>query len=138
MFFALAGVELARYLALTIASGPYTSSSLVAPHVLRLIAAPNALFAVAFFFLGRNATRYEAYRPLLVVGKLMTIFSGALAVPGLLGFSLDASTSGSNTIPLLGVIVWDAIALAVLLFSGRKPSEPKITVALEPERVEID
>lgn len=125
LYFICAGLELARYFALVYAAGPFTAASPSAPQLFRLLAAPNAVFAVAFFFLGLDRARYAAYRPLMLVGKSVALFSGAIALPRLLGFGGSPDPAGASTFAVIGVAAWDAVSVALLAFDRRSPgAEP--------------
>jgi len=137
-YFACAGLELARYFALVYAAGSFAAATPSAPQVLRIVAAPNALFAVAFLFLGIDAERYAAYRPLLAVGKAVALFSGIIALPRLLGLGGDTSSTASITYTVVGVAVWDAAASALLVFPRKTRAVTPAPAATEPERVELD
>ncbi|PKL07399.1 MAG: hypothetical protein CVV51_14320 [Spirochaetae bacterium HGW-Spirochaetae-7] len=143
LYFICAGLELARYFALVQASGSFAAASLSTPQVLRLVAAPNALFAVAFFFLGFDGNRYESYHPLLIVGKLVALFSGIIALPRLFGLGGNPEPAIAATFAILGVTLWDAASVVILAFKRR--STPDGTARPdgqpapgEPELVELD
>jgi hypothetical protein len=124
LFFACAGLELARYFTLIGAVRPLLTTSI--PQLIRLLAAPNLLFAVAFFFLGIDAKAYSAYRPLLLVGKALALFSGAISLPGLLGASLDPSSGMTGMFMIVGILVWDAVSATLLAFLLLKPQAEAI------------
>jgi len=144
LYFICAGIELARYFSLVQAAGSFAAASPSAPQVLRLVASPNALFAVAFFFLGFDGDRYDSYRPLLIVGKLVVLFSGIMALPRLFGLGGSPEPSMAATFTILGIAVWDAASVAILWFKrrptpagGAAPAEGQ-PAASEPELVELD
>jgi len=144
LYFICAGLELARYFSLVQAAGYFAAATPSAPQVLRLVASPNALFAVAFFFLGFNGDRYDSYRPLLIVGKLVVLFSGVMALPRLFGLGGSPEPSMTATFTILGVAVWDAVSVAILWFKRRptpaggvKSADGQPTAG-EPELVELD
>jgi len=138
-YFACAGLELARYFALVYAAKPFTAGWPMAPTVLRIVAVPNLVFAAAFFFLGLDTETYSAYRPLILLGKAISVFSSALALPKLLNFGGDDPT-GSVSYAILAMAAWDLIAIGLLAFPGKRGGAPAIAAApdAEPERVEMD
>ena len=137
LFFALAGLELARYLLLAFAAQPFAAALPAAQQMLRLVAAPNLLFAVGFFFIGIDARRYGGYRPLLVVGKAVSLFSALIALPRLFGGdSVSGYALARAVVPAIALL--DASVIAVLLAwhpekpAAAEPAQP------EPERIEVD
>lgn len=135
-YFAFAGLELARYFVLVNAVGFFATATPSASQALRIVAAPNTLFAIAFLFLGLDSKRYEAYKPLLAVGKLAALFSGIIALPRLLGAAAPASPYA--TYSLLGVAVWDAVSATLLAFPDKSSQGEPTPPSPEPERVELD
>lgn len=142
-YFACASLEFARYFVLVYAVGSFAAASPSASQLLRVATAPNALFAVAFLFLGLNPDKYAVYRPLLLLGKATALFSGIIALPRLLGLGSGAVTPTNAAYAMVGVVAWDAVSSAVLAFARGSPrsgpasgdSEPE---PAEPESVEID
>ena len=135
-YFVLACLELVRYFVLVLAAGNFVTTIPSTSQVLRIISAPNALFAIALLFLGIDSVRYEVYKPLLVVGKLAALFSGIIAIPRLL--APTASTSAFVAYSILGIAVWDAVTAAMLAFTGKRGREQPALSSPEPERVELD
>jgi len=135
-YFAFAGLELARYFVLVNAVGYFAATTPSASHALRIVSAPNVLPAIAFLFLGLDVKRYEVYKPLLIVGKLATIFSGSIALPGL--FGNGASYSPFTTFSILGVVVWDALSAALLALPVKAHQDEPAPSSPEPERVELN
>ncbi|HUW69695.1 MAG TPA: hypothetical protein VMX33_05630 [bacterium] len=137
LFFAFAGLELVRYLTLAFAAQPFAVSLPLAQQMLRLVAAPNLLFAVGFFFMGLDARRYGDYRPLLIVGKAVALFSSLIALPRLFGGDATSSYRLARIV-IPAIALWDATATAVLLL--RHPAtQPAVESAqTEPERIEVD
>jgi len=137
--FAFAGLELARFFILASVAARLASVQPGAPQILRLVAAPNVLFALGFLFLGLDARRYASYRPLLAVGKAVALLSSAIAAPRLI--AAVATTGDLSASMLLGVGAWDAFAGAFLAFgrpaAGSPTDEPR-PASPEPERVELD
>lgn len=137
LFFALAGLELARYLVLAFAAQPFAVPLPLAQQILRLVAAPNLLFAVGFFFIGIDAKRYGGYRPLLVVGKVVALFSGLIALPRLFGGDTVSGYALARAV-VPAIALWDAAIIAVLLVkhpekpTAIEPAQP------EPERIKVD
>ncbi len=136
LYFAFAGLELARYFVLVYTVGYFATATPSASQALRIVASPNILFAIAFIFLGLDSKRYEVYRPLLVVGKLAALFSGIIALPRLLGDSASAGTLATYSI--LGVAVWDAVSAGILAIPDKARNAEPMPAAPEPERVELD
>jgi len=135
-YIAFAGLELARYFVLVSATSHFATTTPSASQALRIVAAPNTLFAIAFLFLGLDSKRYEAYKPLLMVGKLAALFSGIIALPRLLGNSTSSSLAATYSI--LGIAVWDALTAVILALPDKtRPAEPT-SPPPEPERVELD
>lgn len=136
LFFAFAGVELVRYLLLALTAQPFAAALPLAHQMLRLVAAPNLLFAVGFLFMGLDARRYADYRPLLAVGKAVALFSSLLSLPRLFGG--DSPGNGLARFVIPGIALWDAIATAMLLLR-RSATPPAVEPAqTEPERIEVD
>ena len=141
-FITFAGLELARYFALVYAVGSIAGASPSASQLLRVSTAPNALFAVAFLFLGLDRDRYAVYKPLLLLGKGIALFSGGIALPRLLGSGTAAPTNAAYA--MIGVVAWDAVSTAALAFFRGTPPDASIAPAgapsggNEPEPVEID
>jgi len=123
-FFASSGVELARYLLLVGALGALLpSGARDALTLARVLAAPNLLFAAAFYFMGRDPDRYASYRPLALVGKAASLFAAALALPALLGLGRPEYEPKAWPVAVLaGAALWDAASAAVLLFGCPDPS----------------
>ncbi len=135
-YFAFAGLELARYFVLVNAVGYFAMSTPSGSQALRIIAAPNTLFAIAFLFLGLDSKRYAVYKPLLVVGKLAALFSSIIALPRLLGTA--ASSDPVAAYSILGIAAWDAVSSALLALPGRTLQTEPTPSSPEPERVELD
>jgi hypothetical protein len=133
LFFAASAIELLRFIALS-----FVATALGAavagqgdPAVFRYAAAPGLLFAVAFFFLGRDPLHYAPFRLLIVAGKLLSL---AAFLP--LGLSLlPALLPQAAGRDLRGALPWAAILLGADLLSlliaaayGRRekaPEEPR-------------
>ncbi len=108
-------VLLAQDLGLFRASG-------VASRLFRYAAAPQLLFAAGFFFLWLDRERYKAYRPLLILGKIVSL-TALFPVAFLAGDFLMADptlmpSSGSVMFPLVVLILVDLGALAILALTG--------------------
>ncbi|MBU0927654.1 MAG: hypothetical protein KKA67_07885 [Spirochaetes bacterium] len=136
-YFALAGVELARYFAIVYAAGPFIAVLTSGTQVIRLVAAPNVVFAVAFFFLGVDRERYAAYRPLIVVCKAVALFSSVIALPRLFGLG-GSEPSKPAAYAVLAIAAWDAISAAIVLLSREEPPVARGLADGEPERVELE
>ncbi len=135
-YFAFAGLELARYFVLINAVGYFATTTPSASQALRIVAAPNTLSAVAFLFLGLDSKRYEVYKPLLVVGKMVALFSGIIALPKLIG---NASASSLvATYSILGIAIWDAVTAMLLSLPDKARQDEPTLSSPEPERVELD
>jgi hypothetical protein len=138
-FYAFAGFEVLRYFTLAWILGELMTG--FPPQLLRFAVAPNLLLGVAFFFLAMDPARYRVYRPLILVGKAVAVFSALVAAPRLAGI-------GGQTIrislPVLAglilVVVWDVVSALALLFR----EFPVVDVAdntetsTGPEVVEVD
>jgi hypothetical protein len=135
-YFAFAGLELARYFVLVNAVGYFAATTPSASQALRIVSAPNVLPALAFLFLGLDPKRYEAYKPLIIVGKLAALFSGIIALPGLLGGG--AASSPFATYSILGVAVWDAVSATLLALPDKAHQNEPVPSSPEPERVELN
>lgn len=137
---AFSGLELARFFVLANATERFVSAQPGAPQLLRLLAAPNVLFALGFFFLGLDVTRYAPYRTLLAVGKVVSLLSGAIAAPRLV--ASIATSAATPAYAILGIAAWDALTGAYLAFGGAdrraEGSSPAGAAPQEPERVELD
>lgn len=140
LFLAFSGVELARYFALVYAVRVFSEGAPAAGPALRIAAAPNALLAAAFLFLGLDAERYAGYRPLLAVGKALCLFGGLVALPGMLRLGAAGQYESVAAYVLVGIAAWDALSAVTLLVpsAGRGRSEPPAPPSAEPERVEPD
>ncbi len=137
LFFAFAGIELVRYLILAYATQPFAAALPLARQMLRLVAAPNLLFAVGFLFMGFDAKRYIGYRPLLVVGKVVALYSSLIALPRLFGDDATASY-GMARIVIPALVLWDATTVAVLLLKPPLTQPAVEPTRTEPERIEVD
>jgi hypothetical protein len=135
-YFALTGLEFARYFVLVQATGYFVAATPSASQALRIAAAPNTLFVIAFMFLGIDSKRYDVYKPLLVVGKLAALFSGIIALPGLLGTA--AASSPVATYSIFGIVVWDAVSAVLLALPDKARQDQPVPPSPEPERVELD
>jgi len=143
LFLAFSGLELARYFALVHAVRVFCSAAPAAGPALRIAAAPNALFAAAFLFLGLDTERYAGFKPLLVVGKALSLFGGLVALPGMLRLGAAGQSESVAAYLLVGIAAWDALSALPLLVPavdrGRSESvPPPIPPSAEPERVEPD
>lgn len=117
--FAFAGLELARIFALARILAPFASSG-EAGRLFGLAAAPNALFAFGFFFLGLDAARYSAYAPLLLAGKAVSLASAAMLAPAVLSALAEKSPGGLDPWPLMLIAAYDAAAFAFLALRSRR------------------
>lgn len=138
LFFACASLELARYFTLVTVVEPFMTTS--TPQLIRLVAAPNILFAVAFFFLGMDAKAYASYRPLLLVGKAMALFAGGISLPSLFGNALSSSSQKTATIIIAAIVIWDIVSAALIAFLPLKSSAPPQSAAISdgsPDSMEI-
>lgn len=111
VFFAFSGVELARYFlvsrGIAALAGPDAS-----PAVLRFIVSPWLILVAAFFFLGLDRGRYGAFRQLILVGKLVSLFGAALALPAMV------QSLGGLRPPTMGDLLSLGLAMAWDLGSG--------------------
>lgn len=139
IFFIFSVLETARLYVLALALKPFASGA-AAAGLFRLAAAPNAMLAFAFFFLGLDRRRFSAYKPLALVGKLMSVVSGALLIPSILSAFGGQPTSAIQPSFLLPLIAWDALStIALALLKG--PAEdraPELPASPQPEPVETD
>ncbi|HRZ65222.1 MAG TPA: hypothetical protein P5133_09860, partial [Spirochaetia bacterium] len=80
LYLVAAIAELARFLALLLLSADFGAIGEGGgfPRLFRYAAAPQLLFAAAFFFLWLDEARYGPYRPLAAIGKLALL---AAALP---------------------------------------------------------
>jgi hypothetical protein len=138
LFFAFAGLELIRYFVLVNVAGPFSAPSLAASQILRLLAAPNILFAAAFFFLAIDRERYAVYQPLLMLGKAVSVFSAAFAIPGILGKLFSGASTGFTSWAVIPIMGWDLAAALVLLLWTPPGTEHRPPPSPEPELVETE
>lgn len=111
------------------------------PQMMRFAVAPHLCFPVAFIFMAIDYQKYQPYRHLLLIGKMLAIFTAILVLPQLVRLVMAGSWStgpGSMGI-FLAIVIWDAImALLLLLSKDRTPSvQPSATVP-EAETVEVN
>ena len=96
-----------------------------AARLMRYAAAPQLLFPAAFFFLWLDRERYKAYRPLLILGKIVSLaalLSVAVLVGDFLRAEPDMMPNPGAAILYLGILVIvDLGALAVLALGGAEP-----------------
>lgn len=79
------------------------------PALFRYVAAPELLFGAAFFFLWLEGRRYAVYRPLALLGKVLSL---AVFLP--FGFSLRAMLGGETLVPWPGTALVASFALLLL------------------------
>jgi hypothetical protein len=121
VFFPFAAAELARYYVLYQGVAVLAGAGLQAQE-LRLVLAPNLIVAVALFFLGLDAKKYTAFRPLVLVARAISIFSILLGAPAMLAkLSHMPSEGPSIAISFGGIALWDILSAAYLLFLYREP-----------------
>ncbi len=138
LFFAFAGFELIRYFTLVNVARPFSAPSLAAAQILRLLAAPNIIFAAAFFFLAIDRGRYSAYQPLLILGKAVSAFSAVFALPAILGKLFSGASGGFATWSIIPVLVWDLATALVLLLWKHPETEHRPPPSPEHELVETE
>lgn len=139
LFYAFTGFEILRYFALA-----WLLEELLPGYptqVLRFLAAPNLMFGAAFFFLATDPARYGLYRPLMLVGKAVTVFAALVAAPRLVGIGGESLQPGISVLAGLGLVVlWDIMAALVLLLhrfpATRLGDNPEIPA--EPEVVVVE
>lgn len=135
-----AAIELVRFLALMVASGPLVSGNDAGPLAAGVIGSSNVLVAVALLFLGLNPGRYEPYRPLVIVSKLVALVSFAWLLPGIA--SLDEPVLGSVPAGLVFVMagLWDAVVMVFVAFArpAKSPNQIDGPGGTQPEVVEMD
>ncbi|HAE23573.1 MAG TPA: hypothetical protein DCG47_14835 [Spirochaetaceae bacterium] len=121
VFFPFAAAELARYYFLSQGIAALAGASLQVPE-LRLVLAPNLIVAAALFFLGLDARKYTAFRPLVLVARAISIFSILLGAPALLTKLSHMPSEGPGlAISFGGIALWDILSAAYLLFLYREP-----------------
>jgi len=127
---AAAIAELLRFFALmTLAQGlGLFRAANGAERLFRYGAAPQLLFAAGFFFLWLDHVRYNAYRPLLIVGKIAGLVV-LVPVALLLGDYLKAAQAmlphPGTVAALVGVIALvDVLSLTLLALSGERDDGP--------------
>jgi hypothetical protein len=133
--YSFAALEFLRYF--TLAWALERLLAVVPPQLLRFVAAPNLLFGVAFLFLALDPSRYEVYRPLVVVGKSVAVFAAVVTIPNLLG--LDGQSLQADFMVLAGlalIAVWDIVS-SVLLLLLKLPSKPAAVGTEVPGAVEV-
>lgn len=87
----------------------------------RYAAAPQLLFAAAFFFLWYDGERYAAYRPLAIVGKLLGLAALPVLLPGLLRAASEGPADPRLVaVPAVLVLLLDLLGLAALLLPAAK------------------
>jgi hypothetical protein len=122
LFLVAAVAELARFLALAFlaeALGGLRSGTAL-PLFFRYLAAPQLLFAAAFFFLWFDPSRYAAYRPLALLGKGLSVLASLPLLVGLLRLTSGATLVGPEAAPASLVAVGvDLFGLLVLATAGR-------------------
>jgi hypothetical protein len=138
LYFVFTGIELVRYFLLTFMAGPLPASISSSAQILRLLAAPNILFAAAFFFLAVDRERYAVYQPLLIVGKAAAVFSASLALPGIMGRLYSGASDGLSSWALVPVLLWDIAATLVLLLRKNPGNGHGLPASPEPEMVETE
>jgi hypothetical protein len=120
-FLAAAIAELLRFLAIFFLADSLgvLRMGVGVPALFRYAASPQLLFAAALFFLWYDYERYEAYRPLLVAGKAVSLF---VFIP--LALRLAASQLGEmSDFILLGFAA--LVDIGVLVLAARKPAAVK-------------
>jgi hypothetical protein len=130
VFFPFAAAELARYYYLSQGVAALAGAGLQAQE-LRLILAPNLIVAVALFFLGLDAKKYAAFRPLVLVARAISIFSILLGAPALLAKLSQMTSQGTGlAISFGGIALWDILSAAYLLFLYHEPQAGNLTGAV--------
>jgi len=138
-FYAFAGIELLRYFTLAWVLDGLMSG--YPPQILRFAAAPNLMFGAAFFFLAMDPGRYGVYRPLILLGKAVTVFAALVAVPRLAGLGgLPMRIDLPSIAGLAFVVAWDVCSALVLLFREFPVAGEACNQAppAGPEAVEVD
>lgn len=95
LYLAAAIAELARFLALLLLAADFGAIGEDGgfPRLFRYAAAPQLLFAAAFFFLWLDEARYGPYKPLAAIGKL-ALLAAALPLGLELAYSFVEPGSG--------------------------------------------
>lgn len=138
-FYAFAGFEILRYFTLAWALGELMSR--FPPQILRFVAAPNLIFGVAFFFLAMDPVRYGVYRPLILVGKAVSVFAALVAAPRLAGLDGELMRVSLSVLSGLALVVlWDVSSALVLLLRRFPAAEMAVNPepSTAPEVVEVD
>lgn len=122
-FLAFSGLELARYFLVSSGVSSLAGADAI-PQMLRFVASPGLVPVAAFFFLGLDPLRYGVFRNLVLVGKVVALFSAALALPGLLSSLGGVGAARLADLASLGLVVlWDlASGLVVLLWRRPEPA----------------
>lgn len=116
----------------------FSSASPVLPSIMRILSAPNLVFFSAFLFLGLDYDRYIVFKPLMLLGKALTLLATLLAFAK---FSVTVTDiNPEKLLIIIAVCIWDGICLLALIFfkSDRKIKSPQQIVSIEAEKVEMD
>jgi hypothetical protein len=154
-YLAASGMELVRFIALMLLAGNLglAGEDSGTSRLFRYAVVPQLLFAAGFFFLWLDADRYGPYRPLLAVGKIVSL-AGFAPFAAFILFSWESPALGlldfrSAFVASLFVAAEDAASLVVLVLcrarggeasrNAREPSDrPAVGQAPEDiERVEV-
>lgn len=89
--------------------------------VLRMASSANIILFAALFFMGLNPGKYINFRQLVILGKAVSLFSGALAVVPLIKAWPYTSPDIIRSLIFLGIIcLWD-LFLGIFLFFVKTP-----------------
>jgi hypothetical protein len=138
LFLVAAAAELGRFLALAFLAGALgalrTGDGLSALY--RYVAVPQLLFAASFFFLWLDRGRYDAYRPLALAGKIVSLLAFVPLLVALLGSGAGLFLHGrQGPIAAIACLAVDLFGLSVLVSAGRDAPKAGPGAAKDPTQV---
>jgi len=139
LFLAAAVAETARFFSLAFLAnalgGLHEATSL--PSFIRYASAAQLIFVLGFFFLWLDRQRYDSYRSLLFVGKMVSLAAFLPFFATLLQAQRSGLGDGSPFVPALAAFAVDAFGFFILLASkpfGTGSPGPRPTQAPPPEQ----
>ncbi|GAB1431417.1 hypothetical protein MASR2M29_00420 [Spirochaetota bacterium] len=138
-FLLISIIEVPRLFIFSRTAMQYISDPALMPSIMRMLAAPNLVFAAGFLFLGLDTRRYISYKPLLILGKTLVLLAAMLIF---VKFSvIFTRTNMANLVIIIAISIWDAFCIGCLLFANpdnKKTGQPEQPQSIETEIVEID
>ncbi|MFP4508732.1 MAG: hypothetical protein ACOC4I_02525 [Spirochaetota bacterium] len=91
--------------------------------VLVWFSSPQLVLAAALVVIAVDPRRYRAYRPIIVLGKSMSVIAGIIALTGLTRAVIGFPAEQLSPISIAIVVAMDVVVLAVFALAARAEYE---------------